>query len=566
MPNEAIIAILVILALIILFIIYKKVQSNRLKNELNDINVRFNALKSVPLAFKLNKATQIAKINEEMQASLEGYREQYDTCQKHLNQLDALIATLEDNIAIRKYKQARESLKVVLENIKDSEEEVKNIETFLDRITKREQEQREHSSSLKEEYRDIRTLAQEKASDLSICYDGVEDRLKVCEERFSSFEEQIYANDFVKAQEDLDFVESELESIKEAIEELPSLVHMANGTLPTLEEEVEREYLLTRQRGVYTNHLSLEERLRALLHDLKAQSDLIEKGQTIGVKDALEEIKAKLESLLVSLNEENEAYDGVKKAHGELNKAIEESAKLYQYIEVVYKKDKEKYSLEDLSDVIANKDKTLKALDERFKELDDVRHVNMTPSTMLLVKYKDEQNSVAKLNSELKTYKQRIDKTSNDENRAKTQIVKLQIVLNEVEVKIAQYRLPAISASYESDLRTARDNINDLKILLAAIPLDVKALNSKLDMTIDYVYKLYNNVNNVVGMALMVENAIVFGNKYRSSYPEVDAELSKAEFAYLNGEYTQSLSIAIACIEKLFPKDGDKKIKEYASA
>ena len=106
--------------------------------------------------------------------------------------------------------------------------------------------------------------------------------------------------------------------------------------------------------------------------------------------------------------------------------------------------------------------------------------------------------------------------------------------------------------------------IKEIKEILTGIPLNITLLNTKLDEAIDFIYKLYNNVNNVVGMALMVENAIVFGNKYRSSYPEVDAELSKAEFAYLNGEYTQSLTIAIACIEKLFPKSGDDKIMEYA--
>ena len=89
-------------------------------------------------------------------------------------------------------------------------------------------------------------------------------------------------------------------------------------------------------------------------------------------------------------------------------------------------------------------------------------------------------------------------------------------------------------------------------------------MNKTLDEAIDYIYKLYNNVNNVVGMALMVENAIVFGNKYRSTYPEVDRELSRAEFAYLNGEYTQALTIAIACMENLFPHEADEKILENA--
>ena len=173
-------------------------------------------------------------------------------------------------------------------------------------------------------------------------------------------------------------------------------------------------------------------------------------------------------------------------------------------------------------------------------------------------------NDIEKNKNELLKTKNHIDKASNDESRAQTQVVKLQIVLNEVEVKIAQYRLPAISDSYKEDLRKGHDYVKEIKEILTGIPLNITLLNTKLDEAIDFIYKLYNNVNNVVGMALMVENAIVFGNKYRSSYPEVDAELSKAEFAYLNGEYTQSLTIAIACIEKLFPKSGDDKIMEYA--
>ena len=59
-------------------------------------------------------------------------------------------------------------------------------------------------------------------------------------------------------------------------------------------------------------------------------------------------------------------------------------------------------------------------------------------------------------------------------------------------------------------------------------------------------------------------NAIVFGNKYRSTYPEIDRELSKAEFQYLNGEYTKALKTAISCMETLFPENADEKILENA--
>ena len=94
--------------------------------------------------------------------------------------------------------------------------------------------------------------------------------------------------------------------------------------------------------------------------------------------------------------------------------------------------------------------------------------------------------------------------------------------------------------------------------------IDITKLNSFLDEAIDFIYTFYNNVNNIVGMAIMVENAIVFGNKYRSTYPEIDTELSKAEFSYLNGEYTKALTIAITCMENIIPNIKDDSYLETA--
>lgn len=565
-PFEAVVAVLVALALIILFFLIKKIQSESLKNELKDINVRFTAVQTVPLTFKLNKATYIAKINDELQLQVEEYREKYDQCQKHLEQLQGLIDGIEDNVAIRNMRQAKESLRIVKDNLHDSETEVAEIEKFLDTITERENIQREYSNNLKEKYREAKQYAQDQMVELSFAYEGIEDRLKVCENLFSSFEEQIYANDFVKAQEDLEYIEKNIKEINESIAAIPELVHVSKGVIPTLIDEVEREYDLTRQRGVYLGHMNVDTRMKEIRKNLNETLKKISAAAIEGTKGSLDAIKNDLDSILENLAIENNAHDKVKKDTDRIINTINDIEKTYNYIETAFKTDREKYDLAELSDVLKVKEQTIAGYKKDYTDVMAVVSANMTPSTVVIERTEKILNEVRDTDDRLHSYKSRIDKASNDENHALTQIVKLQIVLNEVEVKILQYRLPAISLSYKEDLKTSRDSINDLKVLLSAIPLDIPKINEKLAQTIDFVYHLYNNVNNVVGMALMVENAIVLGNKYRSSYPEVDAELSKAEFAYLNGEYTQSLTIAIACIEKLFPKDSDQKIMEYAKS
>ena len=557
---EYIIAILVVVTVIIAYVLMKKIQSDSIKNDLKEINIRYTDLSTVPLAFKLNKATYIAKINEETAQKVEEYREKYDTCQRNLEQLKALIDGIEDNVAVRNNKQARDSILVVKENLKDSEIEVKEIEAFLDSITQREQIQREYSNQLKEEYRDLKQRVNLKINEIALAFDGIDAQLKNCEDLFSSFEEQIYANEFALAQEDLEKISVSLKTIEDCVEEVPSLIRLSKGLIPTLMDEVMHVYQETTQIGAYIKHLKIEEHLQNAKSVLDTCIKNITQAKISGVQEALENITEDLNQLLKDLENEKQAYKATKQSAEKIYTTIESFEKTYDYVNQVYEQDKEKYGLENLEGILKELDGSAEAYKQRYNAIVETLRSSLKPSSKLLEESDILFNDVESKEHQMLEYKHLIDRASNDENHATTQVVKLQIVLNEVEVKIAQYRLPAISESYKDDLNKGRVLVKEVKDLLAGIPLDIESLNAKLKESIDFIYQLYNNVNNVVGMALMVENAIVFGNKYRSTYPELDSELSKAEFAYMNGEYTQSLTIAIASIEKLFPKNCDEKL------
>ena len=133
------------------------------------------------------------------------------------------------------------------------------------------------------------------------------------------------------------------------------------------------------------------------------------------------------------------------------------------------------------------------------------------------------------------------------------QLIKLQLIINEIRVKMLKHRLPNVSAQYEKDLCKGEDMMHDVRDILEHSPLDVTQLNAKLREAIDFIYTLYNNVNNLVGMAIMVESTIVFGNRYRSSCPEIDSELTRCELCFRDGQYTKALKIGIQCIEKMHP-------------
>ena len=189
---------------------------------------------------------------------------------------------------------------------------------------------------------------------------------------------------------------------------------------------------------------------------------------------------------------------------------------------------------------------------------------HFVPATTSLDGLKELYQNISTCNETLRDMRSKIEIANGDEDRVRKQVVKLQIIMNQMQVKIRKYKLPNISDTYEEDMNKANDYIHRLLNLLNEKPMNMQLLTSTLQDALDFIYKLYNNVNNVVGTVVMVENTIVFGNRYRSTYADIDSELTRAELCFRNGEYTQALTIAIATIEKIHPGNYESMIKENA--
>lgn len=550
---------LILIAVILLIIIIKNTQKSNLKKDIDDLNVRFNAVKTIPLAFKLSKAQAMAKRNAETSDAVKIYYDKFIEAQKHIDQINEMLQNIEDEVALRNYKQAKEAVTIVKENIEDSEKEVLDIDKFLEQFSEEENDQRESSAKLKEEFREIKLYIDKNSNNLSIAYDGIMKKVENIENLFSESEEYMYINDYLNSQDCLTKIKDAIKDIKKCIVKIPELISDTKGVIPTLIDEVNRQYALTRQRNVYIKHLNIDSRLEDINKILNEDVKTLSSGELGEVEKHNEELKASLNELLNDLEKENEAFQELKNIGDKIADNINNLKTLHNYVAVSYDKDKERFGIENLDIYIDEIDNKIKQYQADYIIFNQDCLANDMASSELLNRAHEMIEETDKDKATLADYKVKFDKNTTDEKRAKSQLMKLQVVLNEVEVKVLEYHLPTIADSYHDDLLIGREKIATIKGLLNEVPINIEKLNETLDEAIDFIYKFYNNVNNVVGMAIMVENAIVFGNKYRSTYPEVERDLSKAEFSYINGEYTKALTMAISCMEKLFPnkKDND---------
>ena len=559
-----IIAGLAFLALIILIILIKNAKRSSVKKEVDDLYVRFNEIKTIPLAFKLNKAQTMAKKSEKTSSEIQDYYQQYELVEKQINDIQETMNSLDDAISMKDFGKAKEIIKSVGADIAQTEKEVKKIDVYLQKFSNKETEQREYSNKLKEEYRIIKNAINENAATLSISFDAIEEKLNECESLFSASEEWIYANEYGEAQENLEKIETILKELRKCGENIPSLIKDVKGVLPVMLDEVKREYALSRQRGVYLGHLDVDTKIATIENNINEDTKSLILAKIDGVKDNVTSAKDTMNELLDLFERENRSFKEVKETYDKVLENLDDLTKVENYVRIAYDKDSARYGLENLQEKLKKQRENIELYNQKANGFITDLAGNVMPASKLLDEIIELVKQTETDKKELYSYKTIIDNSNDGEVRAVSQLTKLQLVVNEVEMKIAEYHIPSISPTYEQDLTKSRSYITSVKALLKEVPINIDELNAKLDEAIDFIYKFYNNVNNVVGMALMVENAIVFGNKYRSTYSDIDRELSKAEFQFLNGEYTKALKTAITCMETLFPDNADEKIMENA--
>lgn len=561
-----VIAIAAVVVLIIIWFIVQKIRSNKFRHQLEELEVRYNTIKSVPLSFKLNKAVAISRVEPDTMQKVTQTKDDFDKAEANLKQISQQLADTEDEILAGKLKKVKPDLADLEASISLGEQQVSSLDKFLDSILEKETAQRQEVTELKNHFRDLRNTAAENQSQLSYIWPTIEQNISDTEKMFSAFEEWMYASDFEKANAELDNIRESISRLESMIQSLPDLLSDARGVVPKMAEVLHQDYTTARDGGVYLDHLQIDKNLKVITAGLKEDLAGIKDGNLNGVREHLDDYKVRLTQMDQAVKKESESFMELKKFAGETETLFHETERNAKYIDDLYARLKPRLGLSDMEERIGRQKDRLATVSAKMPKVFQMYQENQSPASSVMASMKELNQEITVCNSGFKELRAEIDNTAGGEDRARKQLVKLQVIMNQMQVKIRKYKLPSISQQYEEDMAKANEYIHSIDRLINAPTLNVQLLSSTLKEAIDFIYKLYNNVNSVVATVIMVENTIVFGNRYRSTYADIDSELTRSELCFRNGEYTQALSIAIATIEKIHPGNYENMIKENAKS
>ncbi|MBQ0064915.1 MAG: negative regulator of septation ring formation [Firmicutes bacterium] len=559
--DVAIYILVAVLVLILILLVSKTLKRRKAESRFKEMEMDINDIRNNSLEFKFNKAKAFAKSNNEVLERVQDLTPKYQICKDSVEHCIKLYDEVDELLDRHKAKKALRTMDEMKELMDETQERIRIVNQGLDNILQKEKEIREYSNALKERFRNLKTVYEDKRPSYFGASQYFDSRFQEIENDFSSFEEWMYASEFNKAKEEEDKIARIVDEVSSQMGKCPGLYEKAKTTLPQAIKEVKALVEEAKGLKIDLTSISPESRLENLEATLSASVELLDRGNLGEAERVLTEITDEVISLQDEVSMERTAYEEI---HNDLiaNLGLIDTIDTdLTEIKNLYGNIKDRFGLEDWSHRFTIADARVEDLRKQRDDLKGMLDVEK-PSREMINQYRTYVNEVVDFGNEIRDMKKLLIGASSDESRAQKQLVKLQLILNEVRLNANIRQLPSISEQFDKDILQGEDLIKRVKVVLSHSPLDVPMLNADLQDAIDFVYKLYNNANNLSGVAVMVENAIVFGNRFRSTYPAMDSELTRAELCFQNGEYTRALKIAIQAIESLHPGIYEKLVAQ----
>lgn len=554
MSTEVMIYIgIAVLLLVLVLILSRALKRRKTARRLQELEVEVNDIRNNSLQYKYNKATAFARVNDDITDRVRNLAPKYEICQKSIASCENLFDQADDYLSRHKYNKSMKAMDDLESMLDDTKERIRIVSQSLDHILARETEVREKANALKERFRNVKNVYQTNRASFYSGAAYVDEQLADIEEQFNNFEEWMFASEFNKAKDEADKISARTDEISGVIAAYPDLYAKAKLQLPQALNEVKLQAEEMEKSRVDISYLNVDVKMEAISNAIQDALIKLDNGNLKGASNSLDTITDQILALQEDIAGEKKAFDEI---HGDLdaNFAIvdEVEGELGQIV-TLYASIKDRFGLEDWT----------KRFEEAKHEMVDLKtqrdaiRAQLEKNDVLQVdvihEYRAFAQKTVNFGKQVKEMKRLLVGASSDESRAKKQVTKLQLILNEVRLNTINKQLPNISNQFTEDLKEGEAKVAAVKGILEHSPLDVDSLNTSLQDSIDFVYKLYNNANNLVGVAVMTENAIVFGNRFRSSYPALDSDLTRAEVCFQNGEYTRALKIAIQAIENVHP-------------
>lgn len=552
----------ILIALIIFMIIYHQVKLNMYRQELLDLQNQINGIKTLPLQYRLGRVQSIAKNMPEVVEQYEQFTEDFEKITEfQKNELGVLVDEVDAALFYRKTRGVKKNLALIREMTQRYDHDAKNLLARIEKVTEIENIQRVEIIRVKGKYRETANEYEKIRIKVEEFVPHVLEMFKELDDDFVKLETLMNNQMFADAKKFTEEIENRIDSLYANLKDLPSYVYVVSDLLPSKIDKVDE--LISSLEG---DDYALEEmKIATRRHEVDEQmEESIVQVKNVDIKAAaqvLEPLTGLIEELVIDLSKELDSYKQFKEKWRESYNELQRLTEIYQQVMKEYRRLTTEFVIDDEEVVISKKYEEFRQIQNDTNHLIEQMELGHFAYADMLDHVVDLYDRMMKHDAYLEEFEKQKEDIENKNKETEELLENINIVLLEIKSEIKNEHLPLVNDSYRNYITDSYNKVEEIKRFKAHKPVVLNELCAKVEGARDVIYKLYDNVHNMIVTAGMVEDAIVYANRYRSMFLEVNTELTKAEVLFRNGEYRNALQVAVDILERLEPGKYEELIK-----
>lgn len=551
----------ILVALIIFMIVYHSIKLKIYRQEILDLQNQINGIKTLPLQYRLGRVQSIAKNMPEVAEEYEQFTKNFEKITEfQKNELGVLVNEVDESLFYGKTHGIKKKFALIREMTQRYDHDAKDLLARIEKVTEIENIQRVEIIRVKGKYREVGNEYEKIRVKVEEFVPHALEMFKELDDDFVELETLMNNQMFADAKNFTEEIENRIDSLQENLKDLPSYVYVVSDLLPSKIDKVD-ELITSLEGDEYAlEEMNIAARRQEVDEQMEESIAHVKNVDIKGAAEVLEPLTGLIEELVIDLGKELDSYKQFKEKWRESYNELQRLTDVYQKTMKEYRRLITEFVIDE-EVVISKKYEEFKQIQKDANDLIEQMESGHFAYANMLEHVENLYDRMMQHDAYLEEFKKQKEDIDTKNQKTEELLENINIVLLEIKSEIKNEHLPLVNDSYRDYIADSYNKVEEIKRFKTYKPVVLNELCAKVEGARDVIYKLYDNVHNMIVTAGMVEDAIVYANRYRSMFLEVNTELTKAEVLFRNGEYRNALQVAVDILERLEPGKYEELIK-----
>lgn len=537
--------VLFILLLLLLYFLF--VRNRALAHQVKELSRRYDYLHSL---LTNQDSKHIDRIEEISQINLL-YGPIYDKQIARLNHLKddkdiyagEKMNEFNDAINAKRYKLIRKEIGDFKHFLNEFEEEVNKFNNDLLEIIRPEEQCKQQLFEAKETFARIKQDYTIHLGDLSLLKKSYNEVFKYIDKLFEEYEGYIEKASYEDANNlmpSLHKILGELETINRV---MPSLCVLASRTIPLRLADLESEYKRMDMELYPLYHIMSPKTIGKIRDEIKEVVKKLKNFNYKGQDETLKLINARIDTYLKAFEKEREdrqvfeqeeapIYQRVTKIEKDFIKLCNSIPK----VQKIYAIDDEKVSSRNKIQNHINRIGVSKRSLETFVHTVGKRQ----PYSALLARTLELKSEAEKIEGEMLEFKTYLTSLKEDVEKAYDLVSKFYYRLRRAEKILRDIAIPSVSEKYKSKIDEVYQYLEKINTTAMVLPIQVHEINNAVSYLNFQGESILNQIDQEETMLKLAESSLIYINKDRAEFPELNNLVKQNEKAFFAGEFEKA--------------------------